>query len=277
MQNWAAAKASPRCGVDAATTTETSPTSSRPTRCSRTSRPISANGARRRRATSRKPWHDVLLVGLVLERGHAGPTLGVVAHGAAEGHDPAALEGTTAQPPGVLDGERLVADGDPVRPSGVAIGWHELVLRHDATRWIGPAPSRSDGVGTPARSPMISAQIDTAVSSGVRAPMSMPIGAMICSIGRWRSLRRAGASTRPQWSFVSPWLRCSRPSYQCRNQSGNVELLVVGQNADAVLRPQRSATVSRWRWGQSATTSSASGKLVRVAKAARASQTVTWN
>ncbi len=55
--------------------------------------------------------------------------------------------------------------GSPMRPS----------VRH---WWIGPSPSRSDGVTRPVRRAMISAQIDTAVSSGVRAPMSMPIGDM---------------------------------------------------------------------------------------------------
>ena len=41
---------------------------------------------------------------------------------------------------------------------------------------MAPVPSRSDGTRRPVRWAMISAQIDTAVSSGVRAPMSRPIG-----------------------------------------------------------------------------------------------------
>ena len=53
-----------------------------------------------------------------------------------------------------------------------------------AQPWIGPSASRSDGVARPVRRAMISAQIEIAVSSGVRAPRSRPIGDInrsICS------------------------------------------------------------------------------------------------
>src|ERR1039458_9606602 len=113
-----------------------------------------------------EPWHDMLLLCLVLQRRHTGPPIGVVAHGAAE-RDDAPTFGGAGPLPGVVDRELTFAYGDPV----VADRPLQLGRRHEATRWIGPAPSRSEGALTPARREMISAQIDTAVSSGVRAPI----------------------------------------------------------------------------------------------------------
>ena len=65
--------------------------------------------------------------------------------------------------------------------------------------WIGPSPSRRTGRGCPVRRAMISAQIEIAVSSGVRAPMSSPIG----DISRSRSARRSTpASAQPLHALV---------------------------------------------------------------------------
>ena len=51
-----------------------------------------------------EPWHDMLLIGLVLQRGHAGPPVGMITHGAAE-RDNAPTFGDTDPLPGGIDGE----------------------------------------------------------------------------------------------------------------------------------------------------------------------------
>ena len=60
-------------------------------------------------------------------------------------------------------------------PPAQADSWRLAPAR---SRWMGPALSRSEGAVRPVRRAMISAQMATAVSSGVRAPMSRPIGPM---------------------------------------------------------------------------------------------------
>jgi hypothetical protein len=47
--------------------------------------------------------YDVLLIGLVLQRRHSEPTVGVIAYGAAERHD-ASTFGDADPPPGLVDG-----------------------------------------------------------------------------------------------------------------------------------------------------------------------------
>ena len=115
MQNCAAENASARCGVDAATTTDTSPTSSRPTRWSSARSaylpPARPGGA----GHPDESWSDLLDVGFVLQRRHARAALGVVAHGAEEGYDPAA-SGEDRPAPHRIDREGSRADADPVVP-----------------------------------------------------------------------------------------------------------------------------------------------------------------
>ena len=84
----------PRRGAarDTATTTAASP-SSHDARCGAAARPgrRPATGARTSATIAAQPRRGVLLVGLVLEAVHAGPALGVVARGAGEGDDGAAV------------------------------------------------------------------------------------------------------------------------------------------------------------------------------------------
>ena len=90
-------------------------------------------------------------------------------------------------------------------------------------------PRGSDGAARPVRRAMISAQIETAVSSGVRAPMSRPMGAMIAlellrvgdaHLGQalhaaWRGscgcpsrrCSRRGCAARPRWRARRTWGR----------------------------------------------------------------------
>ena len=91
MQNRAASNASSRWGADAATTTEVSPIASGPVRCSRASRPVEGQRRRASSAICREPGHDLLLIRLVFELPHGFSTLGVVARGAREHHDCAAI------------------------------------------------------------------------------------------------------------------------------------------------------------------------------------------
>ena len=84
MPKRAASNASPRWGADTATTTDDVPELE-------TAGAVEQRDAPDRRASAARisagdgvePGHDLLLVRLVGEVGHAGPTLGVVAHGAA--------------------------------------------------------------------------------------------------------------------------------------------------------------------------------------------------
>ena len=86
---------------------------------------------------------------------------------------------------------------------------------------------------------MISAQMAMAVSSGVRAPMSMPIGAISRAKG---GLLDAGG---PQ-AFQAPGMGTARahgaqvahPGAERGDDGGHVELVVVGQHAHGVTRPQ---------------------------------------
>ena len=113
MQNCAAANASARWGVDATTTTDTSPTSSLPTRWSSTRRPISLPALSGGSGHPCEPRGDLLDVRLVFQPCHTGTAIGVVTNRAAEGHDPAA-PGEDRPPPRRLDRQRPGADADPV-------------------------------------------------------------------------------------------------------------------------------------------------------------------
>src|SRR5687767_3439445 len=112
------------------------------------------------------------------------------------------------------------AGGDPLdvrqQPPGLVDrdGHHEFVAQlHAATLsgwpdpyrlWMGPSVSRSEGNARPVRLAMISAQMDTAVSSGVRPPRSSPMGDMRRtnpSSSRPASLRR---SRRLSWVRREP-------------------------------------------------------------------------
>ena len=100
-----------------------------------------------------------------------------------------------------ISGRRInsVRFGDP-RPTSPPIhpAAPTTLVGHGRQEWMAPVPSRSDGTRRPVRRAMISAQIDTAVSSGVRAPMSRPIGDMQpIELRRARARRlRPGAAIR---------------------------------------------------------------------------------
>ena len=119
---------------------------------------------------------------------------------------------------------------------------------------------------------MISAQIEIAVSSGVRAPRSRPIG----DISRSRSV---GVDARLEQALQPLGVRRAAAHHadvaDVGGQRGlhgrDVELVVVGQDADRVARPERRAAALEQRPGHDTTTSSAIGKRRRVAKISRAS------
>lgn len=121
--------------------------------------------------------HPVLVPnerGLVLQGRHAGSVFGVVTHQATECHDAAAVR-KTCPLPRLVNRQCLVGHANPV-----ADPWRgDGRMGHEVTLWIGPVSSRSERTSALARRAMISAQIATAVSSGVRAPIARPIGAMI--------------------------------------------------------------------------------------------------
>ena len=78
-------------------------------------------------------------------------------------------------------------------------------------QWMGPLVSRNDATCRPVRNAMISAQIATAVSSGVRAPTSSPIGDMTRAISASSRAVLAQAHQRaPRACGANPSRRCSR-------------------------------------------------------------------
>ena len=98
---------------------------------------------------------------------------------------------------------------------------------------------------------MISAQIETAVSSGVRAPMSRPIGAMTrtsCSSVTPSAISRSLRSAVVRREPIAP--QVADLGVECRNHGGNVELWVVGQHAYGVTSGQLAAdTIQHNRFG----------------------------
>lgn len=169
----AASNAAARWGLDATTTTATSPTTSVPTRCSNTESADLVPARTRLSDYLTEAWHNLFDVGLVLERRHARSIFGVVEHRATERYECAAA-GEAGPFPRLIHRRRLIRYADPVAHER----WSKSV-GHGVTLWMGPTSSRSERAAVLARRAMISAQIATAVSSGVRAPIARPIGTMI--------------------------------------------------------------------------------------------------
>ena len=113
MPKRAAAKASGRWGDDTATTTEESVSSSRPDAVEHGHPPGHGPALAELDGDGLQPGPDLLLVGLVLEVGHALATLGMVSHRAAEQHHGAAARQHTPLVGGG-DRERLGGEPEPV-------------------------------------------------------------------------------------------------------------------------------------------------------------------
>ena len=162
--------------------------------------------------------------------------------------------------------QQLVASPPEREPRPAAGGEHDGGRRHRGSGVpVDRARRRRAGAGParPVRRAMISAQIDTAVSSGVRAPMSRPMGAMMrAEVGVGRRPPRASRAS----AVVVGAAAAHRPEVadvggERGHDGGHVELGVVGEHAHRVAAGRASApTRSSSRWGQSTTTSSASGK-----------------
>jgi hypothetical protein len=75
-----------------------------------------------------EPWHDMLFIGLVFQRCHTGPPVGMITYGAAE-RDNASTFGDAGPPPGGVDRELALTDGNPV----LADRYLQLGLRHEGT------------------------------------------------------------------------------------------------------------------------------------------------
>ena len=107
---------------------------------------------------------------------------------------------------------------------------------------MAPVVVLSGGPACPVRRAMISAQIDTAVSSGVRAPTSRPIGDRTpgeLDVGEPRLAQpldalfvRAPAAHRSEIPHVGS---------NARHDRGDVELGVVSEHAHRIARPERVA------------------------------------
>ena len=114
---------------------------------------------------------------------------------------------------------------------------------------MAPVLSRSDGTRRPVRWAMISAQIDTAVSSGVRAPMSSPIGEW----SRSSCIRVVHAGFgQPLHPLVVGRPAAHHPDVadprgERAEQRRHVELRVVGEYADRVARAERRAALVEHR------------------------------
>ena len=102
---------------------------------------------------------------------------------------------------------------------------------------MAPWLSRNDGTRRPVRWAMISAQIDTAVSSGVRAPMSRPIGEWSRSSSSALGRRRPRRGAAMRLSCVRPAAHhadVADPRGERTDDRRNVELGVVRQHAHRV-------------------------------------------
>ena len=109
--------------------------------------------------------------------------------------------------------------------------------------WMGPAPSWSEGALRPVRRAMISAQIEMAVSSGERAPMSRPIGAMIRARSTGSVDAHLGQPLHPLGVGL-PRAHHAEVADSVRQRAldgRHVELVVVGEHADGVAWTERRA------------------------------------
>ena len=139
---------------------------------------------------------------------------------------------------------------------------------------MGPLRVASEAPVPPHRLCTICAAIEIAVSSGVRAPRSRPIGE--CSRANSSSvspasLRRARRSSCVRREPIAP----TYPAFvrSAMTNAGTSNLASWVSTAITVLGS--TCCFSSQRWGQSTTTSSASWKRFFVAKIGRASTTVT--
>ena len=106
--------------------------------------------------------------------------------------------------------------------------------------WMGPEVARSGWPSWPVRRAMISAQIATAVSSGVRPPRSRPMGARRRARSSGRSM--PSSARRLEAAFVG----AAAPHHaevadlggQGAHDGRDVELGVVGEHADGVERAE---------------------------------------
>ena len=219
---------------------------------------------RRRTSSVGRALHDV-------RRVHAGR--GQHPHGAVD--QPLAVQLDQRlrppEPPPGAGGEHQPGDAHPVtrhagrqRPARCAQVAQRRPLRQLPRR--GGSARRCAVSGAPLppqRSATISAAIDTAVSSGVRAPMSSPIGERTPGqrLPRSRPPRAAGPAGR-RGCAGCPSRRCrprrsaARPPAAARRTSGR-------GSARRSRCGRRPAGVARYRCGHSTTTSSASGKRLR--------------
>ena len=121
------------------------------------------------------------------------------------------------------------------------------VVTAQGLRWIGPSVSRSGRASArPVRWAMISAQIDTAVSSGVRAPRSSPIGAR---------MRASAGLVDPRLAQPRDAVGVGAPAAhgaevadlggERGHDGGDVELGVVGEHAHRVARGRASRRPGR--------------------------------
>ena len=136
--------------------------------------------------------------------------------------------------------------------------------------------SRSEPARRPVRVAITSAQIEIAVSSGVRAPMSRPIGDITRPIS---VVGEPGLAQAHDPAFVGA-ARAHRADVadlglHRGDDRGHVELVVVGEHAHDVALGEAGADLAEVRSGQVFTTSSAIGNRCTVANTARASHTVT--
>ena len=119
-------------------------------------------------------------------------------------------------------------------------GARPIVAAHP---WIGPSVARNDRTSVrPVRAAMISAQIATAVSSGVRAPRSRPIGRVQA---RQRRVVDAGLAQPLDAVGVGAPAAHGAEVADVGGERGDdgryVELVVVGEHAHGVARRERAA------------------------------------
>src|SRR5262245_6270005 len=145
---------------------------------------------------------------------------------------------------------------------------------HRPGPWILPSVSESRRPVAPHCSATISAATETAVSSGVRAPMSRPIGDASRSSSesdRPAARNRASRSSWVRREPIAPTYAAGVRSATSSNGTSNFGSWVSTQMTERASTGVR----ERYRCGHSTITSSASGNRAFVAKIGRASQTVT--
>src|SRR5581483_2794563 len=153
-----------------------------------------------------------------------------------------------------------------------------VVDDHDAAAarslWTGSVPSLSRPPRRPSRSATISAAIEIAVSSGVRAPRSSPIGALMRASSGSVTPASRSASTRfacVRRLPIAPMYPAGVRSATCRSGMSNFTSWV----STMIAVGSATAAVCKNSSGQETTISSASGRRWRVANTGRASMTVT--